>query len=891
MQADFGVSVEALDTPVVATVPLARFSPPPSPPPSPRGPPPPLPPLPPHVPSPPSQPPPTLPPTSPLPPTSTAGATISAFASIVLAASVIFLARALDLRRRAALARHERAEAKQRPRLDAAASKLQSRVRGRGARERAQLRRAEVASDAATTLQAGARRFLASKLRQQHVESNARGKLHGLVVGFFVRRYVRSLRSQIEVAASRRIQKHARGLIVRLRVRAIVKELAALLIQSHWRRWYTCRQFRWWRVGSKLERRWLRLQRWRGLADTASYEADARAPLNSQRRSRITSFWSALANTAETFTAGAASALAAAEQMFVDGPAKPRALKHLVLCHLRMRLKPPSAYAPADRAPLDRSPTLRQVQLLGVPATLMSSLPEPPAPPLTQTAPRSESTSVRTVVHEPISALHSCNDHGTITNQPGSPGVHESEVDACSPSHMLSSINSNAKATSRRNISMPHPVASGDLAVLPHAYRPRLTSAATQACDGSPPENSMRAVAVQRLRGEPHTTTTTQSRALSSHTLSHTPSPTPSNRSNLMVEAVSDLLPGGFSAALLLDDASTLTQRRSSPSAGSTAHSTSSRRADQTPPSATAHLTERARRSQLLAEARAAVAQQTALFAISRAVAAEQEEPRHGPLQQAPLVRKSSSKAALAFVRRSDEATGRAESLTPDAFQLATATSSTPIRRLAFLDGAEDEGLDAEPANVLMEGHDSQVVAAHPSSVPSSIARHARTLATPTTTHSGPSAPSLSAAAPPTIHTRGEGDEAGSAGATRSASGPHPLRVDLSSPRYEASGAPMGAGVQEADTLGTWVQEAAACLDVEPGLVRSRLRSLSRETPTPPLRAPESRAKIDLGVTPSQIDANRDGRISNEELHAVYQTRSRRLAAARGSQSSEQVRV
>ena len=33
------------------------------------------------------------------------------------------------------------------------------------------------------------------------------------------------------------------------------------------------------------------------------------------------------------------------------------------------------------------------------------------------------------------------------------------------------------------------------------------------------------------------------------------------------------------------------------------------------------------------------------------------------------------------------------------------------------------------------------------------------------------------------------------------------------------------------------------------------------------------------------------GRISNEELHAVYQTLSRRLAAARGSQSSEQVRV
>lgn len=457
MSADLGVSVEALDPPSVSTLAIARYSPPPDPPPLPSPAPP------------PHWPPPLIPPAKPpsLPPSNVSTVSGVGAAAGFIAAAICFLAyrsridSAKKLRENQAefalRQKQEEAERNMQETLGDAARRIQSRARGKGAREHVRIRRQHHIAEAAAAV-AG-------------LERDARDKLQGMVMGYFVRKTIRNMRQDVHRSAAVCIQAHARRFLVRRRGRAIAEELAALRLQTNWRMRYVQRVFasrrKWYDMGQRFQHKWSTLQRWRAMVDAALDQDDKNAlpdisDAQLMARRLQSPVWQVLSATAMTLQTSAASAMAAAERLFI-APALPQTRRHLILCRMRMRLKPPALYLVV---PLDRSPTLRKVQLLGVPALLLSTTLGIDAPPTSLG--RAQSQRNLSQRSGSTSRSHMA-EHGqtsqrevTLTRTPSTTGQGSRER--------------LVRTGTSRDLALPHTVASTDLSVLPHAFRPRHSS-------------------------------------------------------------------------------------------------------------------------------------------------------------------------------------------------------------------------------------------------------------------------------------------------------------------------------------------------------------------------------------------------------------------------------
>ena len=445
MAVDLGVTVEALDPPVLASVAVPEHSPPPSTPPAPP------PALPPSPLPPPGRPLPALPPAP--PPAYLASARVATgigmgFAGILVTVTAALLIRSQRLQQeQRAKEQEQRAkeqeqrireleEAKAAAKLGAAAIVLQARARSQTARREFKTEQA------------------AARLRREAAENDAHQRVHGLVMGFLARKFARKLRTRLHVIAAVCVQTYWRGYAVRRRRRLIARELAALRIQTDWRTWYTQRRYRWLRTAARLQRRLQAAQRWRAMAEAGAYQADERWVANqgmaiSQHRAHASSFGKAVAATATFFS----STMAAAERFFVapDGPLIP---KHLVLCRLRMALQPPAHEEPPE-AP-SRSPTLRKIQNEGVSALLHSASVD--------------------VANEPSDMAHrklyrASSSSGSVNRPPSPPRL--------------------ASASSSRELAMPHTVTTKDLSILQHVF-PAHSQSAHDPSEQAAPSASVR---------------------------------------------------------------------------------------------------------------------------------------------------------------------------------------------------------------------------------------------------------------------------------------------------------------------------------------------------------------------------------------------------------------
>ena len=413
MAVELGVAVEALDPPAITTIALPEHTAPPSPPPSP----------PPGVPHPAS--PPSAPPRWRLGAGATAGVGVSAVCVIIGAGATLLVHKELLRRSRQREKQRRKAEEEQ----------CEAEERQSGLEERA-----------ITIIKTGRQRQLEvqramSIRRKLQREQESRLRIHGHVVGHLVRQKMQALRWTEQRTAAVCVQAYARGFLVRRRARLIARELAAVRIQTHSRMRNARRKYRWLRVGGKAERVRRLAQRWRAMAEATLYQEDERgwrgraaSPARPVARRRASPLWSVFSATAVALNTTAASAMAAAEKLFLP-PADPSLPKHLLLCRLRLGLQPPVQDVP-DLRPLNRSPTLLKIEQRGVAALLQStSLGGDDA---LRDAPRREASN------RPAS---------------GSPAS--------------------------RSFALPHTVSSKDLSRLPHAFRPSPQATAEESATDS----------------------------------------------------------------------------------------------------------------------------------------------------------------------------------------------------------------------------------------------------------------------------------------------------------------------------------------------------------------------------------------------------------------------
>jgi len=281
-----------------------------------------------------------------------------------------------------------------------------------------------------------------STRRKLQREQEARLRIHGHVVGHLVRQKMQALRWMEQHTAAVCVQAYARGFLVRRRARLIAGELAAVRIQTHSRMRQARRKYRWLRVGGKAERVRRLAQRWRAMAEATLYQEDERgwrgraaSPARPVVRRRASPLWSVFSTTAVALNTTAASAMAAAEKLFLPPAADPSLPKHLLLCRLRLGLQPPVQDVP-DLRPLNRSPTLLKIEQRGVAALL-------------------QSTSL---------------------------GVDDALRDA--PRREASNSPASGSPASR-SFALPHTVSSKDLSKLPHAFRPSPQATAKESATDS----------------------------------------------------------------------------------------------------------------------------------------------------------------------------------------------------------------------------------------------------------------------------------------------------------------------------------------------------------------------------------------------------------------------